>query len=813
MYFRFDLDKKSFTMWEFIVRLLLRNRLAILIILLLGTIFMGYKASKVQLSYEMVKMLPGTDINSIRYDEFKKMFGEDGSVLFVGIQDSEIFKLQKFNALYDLTNKIKKVDGIEAVLSVTDIPTLVKDEKLSKIQFDTVVKSKPKTQHELDSLKNILYSLKFYRGLIFNPETNTYVIGVTLDKKKLNDASRLELIKKIISIVDEFSTKNKIQVHYSGLPYIRTVITLMLKSELKLFIVISLLIALLVIILFFRSFYVVLTSLIIVVTSVIWAVGTIVLFDFRVTILISVIPSLIIIIAIENCIYLVNKYHWEFKKHGNKILSISKVVTRIGFATFMTNITTATGFATFIFTSNTMLKQFGIISSLNVMIEYILSLILTTIIFSYLPPPKPKHIKHLERKSLNLILDKIKHLIEYHRPAIYTTGLVIILACVYGIFCMKTSGKIVDDIPENNPIAKDLKFFENQFGGVMPFEITIDTKKPKGVFADEAKTLYKIKRLQRVIKNDTSYSKYFSQPLSIVEALSFAYQAYKGGDPKYYILPPATELSKMNNYMPEKLNNKNAFHSFIDSTRRYTRVSLQVADLGTKQMKKTVNNLKSEIDSIFDPKEYDVSITGSSIVFSKGTEFLINNLWESIIIGILIISLLMAIIFSSLRMIVIAMTVNIIPLLITAAIMGYFNIPVKPSTIIVFSVALGISIDNAILFLSRYRHEIKKKKQSIRNAVMNAMSEAGISMIYTSIVLVLGFAIFMFSGFGGTKALGMLISITLSIALFFNIIVLPSLILTFEKIVTTKAFEEPIIEVFEEEENDESEASEHIQQS
>ncbi len=794
-------------MWGLIVRILLRNRILILCIIGLITLFMGYQASKVQLSYEMVKMLPGSDINSKNYDEFKKIFGEDGSVLFIGIQDPEIFQLKKFNEWYDLTNEIKRVDGIEAVLSITNLYTLIKNDSTNKFDFVPVIKTQPKTQPELDSLKNVILSLRFYKGLLFNPATHSYVMGITLNKKKLNDVSRIELVSKIKAILDAFGNKNNVKIHYSGLPYIRTMITLMLKSELKLFIILSLFIALVIIILFFRSLYVVLTSLIVVVISVIWAIGTVVLFDYRVSILISIIPSLIVIIAIENCIYLVNKYHWEFKKHGNQILSISKVVTRIGFATFMTNATTATGFAAFIFTTNTMLKQFGIISSLNVMIEYILSLILCTIIFSFLPPPKPKHIKHLEGKYVNLILEKIKYLIKNHRRWIYTTAVIIILICGYGLTLMKISGKLVDDIPNEDPLYVDLKFFENNFGGVMPFEISIDTKKENGVFADEAKTLYKIKRLQRLFKNDSLYADKFSQPLSIVEAMSFAYQSFKGGDPKYYILPPVTELSRMKNYLGGNINNKNTFQSFIDSSRRYTRVSVQMADLGTKEMNIIISSLRLKVDSIFDPKEYNVSITGNSVVFTKGTEYLIHNLWESIIIGIIIISLLMAIIFSSLRMIVIAMIVNLIPLLITAAIMGYFSIPVKPSTIIVFSVALGISIDNAILYLSRYRHEIKKKKSSIYDAVMNAMSEAGISMIYTSIVLVLGFAVFMISGFGGTKALGMLISLTLFVALFFNIIVLPSLILSFEKIVTTKAFEEPIIEVFEDEENDEIESN------
>ena len=760
---------------------------------------MGYRATKVQLSYEMARMLPANDKNLLTYQQFKKVFGEDGNVIFVGFQDSAFFQIDHFNQFYTLCEHIQKIDGIEKVLSVTNIYSLVKDDSLQKFNFLPLIKHRPTSQAEVDSLKERILSLKFYDNLLFNKESSCYMTGITLTKAKLNDKSRIQVVKQIKQLLDNYALVNNLTMHYSGLPYIRTVMTQMIQDELYLFIMISLVISILIMIMFFRSFAVVATSMLVVLVSVIWSMGIISLFGYKISILIGVLPSLLIIIAIENCIYLVNKFHWEYKKHGNKMKSLSRVVSRIGFATFMTNVTTATGFATFIFTSNAMLNEFGIVSSINIMIEYVLSVILTVIIYSYLAPPKRKHLKHLDRRSTKLVIDKVKNIIEFHRKSIYITSGIIIVVCIYGITRMQISGKLVDDIPEDNSIYKDLKFFEKNAGGVMPFEISIDTKEKKGVFKDGAKVVYKIKQLQKIIKNDSTISQYFSRPVSIVEAISFANQVYKNGNPRFYMVPPPMELSQIGRYVGNTKTKKNSFHSFIDSNMQITRVSIQMADIGTKEMNRVLSIIKPQVDSIFPPKDYTVVITGNSVVFSKGTEFLINNLWESIVIGIFLISILMAIIFSSIRMIIIAMLVNLTPLLITGAIMGFFNIPVKPSTIIVFSVALGISIDNAILYLTRYRHELKKKRMSTRNAVMNAMNEAGISMIYTSIVLVLGFAIFMLSDFGGTKALGFLISVTLFIALFFNIIVLPALLLSFDKFVATPAFEKPLIDIFDEE--------------
>ena len=778
-------------MWKFLVRMILRQRIAVVIVIALLTIFMAWKAWDVKLSYELAKMLPASDSTYIEYETFKSRFGEDGNVFVVGIKDDKLFQLIRFNALYDLCNELRNLDGIEEVVSVTRTLNIVKNDSTKKFDFKQLIHKRPTTQAEVDSLKKLIFSLPFYDGLLYNAKQNTFLIGITLDKNKINDKSRVELVGSIKDRVEKFRKDQNTEVHYSGLPYIRTETTQKIKFELILFIILSLIIAIVIMILFFKSARVVLASVVLVIVSVIWSLGTLSLFNFKITILSGVIPSLLVIIAIENCIYLINKYHWEYRLHGNKVRALSSMVQRIGFATLMTNATTATGFAAFIFTSNQMLREFGIVTSINVMVEYLMSIILIPIIFSFLIPPTQKQTMHLENKNIRVFIEKIKFLISNRRNQIYITCGVFIILCIYGMTWMHTSGKVVDDLRESDPIYVDLKFFEKNFAGVMPFEISIDTKKKNGVM--KLSTINKIDEVQQAL------AKYpiFSKPISLAEFVKFSKQAFYGGDPEQYQLPDNMEKDFILSYLPTKIKGtKNMLHSFIDSTKRYTRISIQMADVGTKEVNLINQHLRPCIDSIFDPAKYNVSITGNSVVYTKGTDFLIKNLLESVLIGIILISLIVAIVFSSYRMVVIAMICNIIPLLITAAIMGFASIPVKPSTLIVFSVALGISIDNAILFLSKYRHELKLLNGDIKKSVMNALDETGISMIYSSIVLVLGYGIFIISGFGGTQALGMLISITLFMALFFNIIVLPSLILTFDKIATTKAFRQPIIDIY-----------------
>lgn len=791
-------------MFTYVSRFILKHRTIIIVVLALLTLFMGYKGRDVKLSYENSSLLPEKDSTRIEYQNFKNRFGEDGNVIVIGTVNPNLFQLEQFNAWSDLGNEIRKVDGVQEVLTISRAIELVKNEETHQFSIVPVVSKRPTTQAETDSLKNKILGLKFYEGLLYNPETKATLMTVTLDKKKLNDISRIAIINSITQAVDAYKAKNNVEIHCSGMPYIRTIMMQKIKHELFLFVIISIVVATFIMFLFFRSIRVIISSLLIVGISIIWVMGTLVLFGYKITILTGVIPSLIVIIVIENCIYILNKYHWEYRSHGNKMRALSQVIHRIGFASLMTNAATALGFAAFILVPNQMLREFGVITSLNIMVLYILTITLLPIIFSLLAPPTAKHVKHLDNNFFGAVLDKVIYLISNRRNLIYGISAVLVVIGFVGLGMMKTSGKVVDDLRADDPTLVDLKFFEHNFGGVMPFEISVDTKKRNGILTYS--TIQKIDKLQNVVGEHAEFSK----PLSLIEVFKFARQAYFNGDSSKYSLPSSMEKNFIFGYIPQNVSGKDntgnsLLKSFVDSTKQITRISFQMRDVSTNHMDSLMSSILPQVDSIFDKAKFDVKVTGNSVVYAKGTNFLIRNLLESVVIAIILISILMAFLFVSFRMILVSMVPNIIPLVITAAIMGFAGIPIKPSTIIVFSIALGISVDNAIQYLSRYRHELKQNNGAIKLSALNALREAGFSMIYTSIVLVLGFSVFIISEFGGTQALGILISSTLLIAMFFNVMVLPSLLLTLDKRLVSKSFTEPYIEIFEENEAEDKE--------
>lgn len=546
---------------------------------------------------------------------------------------------------------------------------------------------------------------------------------------------------------------------------------------------------------FFRSFKAVLIPISIVLIGVVWSLGMMGWFGFKVTILTGMVPSLLIVIGIPNGIYMLNKYHNEIRQHGNKIKGLQRVIIKIGNATFLTNLTTALGFGTFVITNSDILREFGIIASLNIMGLFLLSILLIPIFYSFIKPPQAKHIKHLENKMVEKIINKLIYITLEHRRKVYVTAILIVTVGIYGITLIKSSGYMVDDIPESDVIYKDLKFFENNFNGLMPLEIIVDTKKPNGVM--NLATFQKMDKLEnRLLEYDE-----LSPSTSMLNLLKFAKQSYYNGNEKYYSLPNNMEKNFILSYATKGEDNVNLLHSFLDSTKQVTRISIRMKDVGTVRMEELYNSFKADVDSIFPIENYNVTITGSSVTVFRGNQYLIKNLFSSLALAIFLISAFMAVMFYSWRMVVMSLIPNIIPLIFTAAIMGFTGIPIKPSTILVFSIAFGISVDNTIHFLAKYRQELSVTSWDIRRSVVLALKETGVSMMYTFVVLFFGFAVFSVSKFGGTVALGVLVSLTLLIAVTSNLILLPSLLTGLEKLTTTKSFREPLLSIYDEEDD------------
>lgn len=785
-------------MWTKIAGILLRNRIAFITGILIITIFMGFQIPKVEMSYEYANLLPATDSAYLDYVDFHEKFGQEGNVMVFAVQDSNFYQLDKLNDWIAMCDSLKALHGVIALVDITHSYNLQKDTLNKKFEIHPIFPDRIKDQKELDSLVNIIENLPFYDGTLFNKAKDIYGMMISVSADVMNSPARVGLVKDVLEITEEYSKKYNIQMHYSGMPYIRVINAENIKGEMYMFIFLSLLITTCILYLFFRSFRIIGFCLLIVLICVSWTVGVMAMLGIKITLLTAMLPPLLIVICIPNLVFMINKFHAEYDRHGNKIKALQRMIQRIGNASFLSNLTTAAGFATFIVTSSQILVEFGITASIGIAFVYFVCLIMIPCGFSFMPAPDSKQIKHLHNKLVNNTIDRVIQLILNRRNVVYAIAIVIVILGGIGISMIKSTGYMVDDLKETDPIRQDLSFFEKNFDGLMPLEVTVDFKKPKQVL--NLPNLEKLDRLSKELAEDEDVSK----PISIVEVIKFANQAFYNGKPTYYKLPTNMTKNFILKYASQSTGELgNQANSFIDSTLQRTRLSFRIKDIGTKKMQEKEIKLYEIAEKYFPSDRYTVKVTGSSIIFFKGTQYLVFNLFTSLALAILLIALFMAWMFKSKRMVLVALLPNIIPQIITAAIMGYFGIPIKASTILVFSIAFGISVDGTIHYLAKYRQELQGTNWSIRSSAVLALKEAGQSMIYNAIILFFGFGIFALSDFGGTVALGILVSITLLAAMLSNLLLLPSLLLTLDKHTTNKTFQDPKIDIFSEEETKE----------
>lgn len=774
-------------MWFRIADGIIRFRLPLMVIIGLITAVMGYYASKVEMSYSFARTVPPNDPDMIELTKFKEQFGEDGNTVAVCVKDSSLFTLEKFQKFRELTANIKKIEGVNGVLSLPNLSIILKDTANTRFYPSPLFPDNIQSQQQLDSLLKIAIGQKLLIGQLMNTANGATRIIVPIRKDIALSAKRTEVINEIVKYGTQFNEDTKIDVHYAGLIFVSSTMTTTVRKELSFFLYLSAIITGVIMLAFFRSVRAVIFSMIMIGVMVVWVMGTIALFGFKISLLSGLIPPVIVTIGITNAIYLLNKYHLEYVKHNNKLEAIRVVVQKMGLATFLTNLTVAIGFLTLLSTDITILREFGIVAGINIIALFVVSLVMIPGILMWMPDPTSKHLKHLTFPLLSWFVKSIDLLVHRHRAYIYVATALVTLFAVIGMTQLYSVSFMVDDIPEESKVKQDLRFLEENFSGIMPLEMVVDihTKRKRPLL--DLKNIEDIDRFEQEMDSITVMGK----PLSVISLVKAAKQAFYNNNPDRYELPNNAEKNFILRYLRGQNDSSGLFRAFVDSSFSKMRISMQMADIGSVKMDSLVNNvimpeadilkanLKENLRS--DKDSVTVSITGSSKLFIKGNKFLIDNLTESLILACILITLSMAALFANARMIIISLIPNLIALMITAGLMGYFNIPLKASTALIFSITFGISVDNSIRFLAKYRQELLSTNFFVPRSVSESILETGKSIIYTSIVLFAGFIIFAFSDFGGTVALGVLTSTTLVISMFTNLILLPALIMTFDR--------------------------------
>jgi len=738
---------------------------------------MGFKAKDVQLSYDFPQVIPNSDPDFVNYTEFKKVFGEDGDLFIIGFQSKEVFKLDVFNNWRNLSLRLKQLQGVKTVATVSNLLALGKDTATHKFFIKPLVTEPLQTQEQADSIRDLILSLPFYKNLFYNDSTHATLMAIKLDRRGFLTKDRETLIDSVQMFAQKFADHNKIKLYYTGLPYIRTLYGYKVQHELFLFLLLSIVVTSAILFLFFRSFTSVIFPMIVIGIIITLTMGYIVLLGYRLTLLTALIPPLIVIIAVPNFIYFLNRYHTEYKKYGDKMKGINMMVHNIAKIVFLNNTTTAIGFGVLYFVDSPVLKEFGLVAFLMITTTYFATLLIMPLVFSFLPAPTERQTGYLDNIYMKRFIGWVINMVHNKRRVIYILATGIGIISLVGVTRLHALGYIMDDIPHKDKLYTDLMFFEDNFRGVMPFEIVLNTGRPDGAL--DPNELEKIQQLQDTLASMPE----FSTSISIADVAKYANQAFYNGRPSRYMLPSRRDLMFLLRYMPSMNLSKvsDVGFSVMDSNKQTVRITSKMADVGSVRLDQIVNKLDKDIPKIWGDEKMKPEFTGFSLIFLKGNKYLIQNLIFSLTMAIILIIVVIVILFPSARLVLITLIPNCLALLITAGLMGFLQIPLKPSSVLVFSIAFGIAIDMSFHFLVNYRQDLKMHDWDVTKTVETTMGVTGFSMVYTSLVLLFGFGIFCFSSFGSTIALGALTSLTIFCAMFSNIIVIPALLVSFDK--------------------------------
>lgn len=861
-------------MWGKIARIILRNRIFLLAITLLLTGFFGYFVyQNLQLDTRYGVLLPENHPAQKKYQKFIHSFGEDGSTLIIAISSKNLYTDKKFLSWKKLGEQINGISGVESVLSEPRLIYLENDKVNKKFIPHRVFYDHSKNvERTIPEIQQLIKQNPFFNGLICNDSSEVSLMLVEINKSFLEDKTKSKIVLDIENITKKYEPVFG-QIYFSGLPHIRVTLAKRILNEMYLFLGLSLLASILLIFYLFKSVRLLFLCCFILSISIIWALGMTALFGYPLTAMMALIPPLLVIIGIPHIVYIITCYHQEFVKSNNKAKALMVTTKYIGPVTLLMNLTTAVGFITF--TSSERVTEFSIVSSINVMVLFLLTLYLVPIFLSFFGDPQKKHMGHLTKKSSFTFVRMIMSIVTKRRKLVYLLTILLTGVGIWGASKIIVTGNVISDVSIKDPISQDLKYLEKSFGGSIPFEIIIDLSDAKDVMGKEL--MENIEQVQMHLYKDTLFSK----SLSNVDLIKFANMAYHNNNPDYYTIPTSKlELADLKRYYDASQNEFTAFSDgrlslkgLQNKERKPLRVRLQIKDIGSFDMLKKISRLEKEVDSLLNPNDklwrnyfsqltkgksnyFDTLMeyspiknalidtliaknpsrqsqleesdslllslkqdknvissldtiitkqrnnfyfTGTAVIVAEATKYLVEHLWEGLLLTVILITLLILLLFRSTSIYFATIIPNLVPLIITGGIMGYFGIPLKPSTIMIFGIALGITVNDTILLLGKLKQKIKNNPDITRvEALLHALEESALAMAYTSVILIFGFLMFTFSNFLGTQALGLLISITLVIGMFTNLILLPSLMLSFNRrlknkhLIETPLFDEEI---------------------
>lgn len=752
-------------MWAHLAHWILDHRRAILLLVAAVTAVLGYWATKVTTDHNTGHFLSRESQTARDFSRASEVFGQSQTILYLVFEGADPYDPAFLQALDALVQDLSAYRGVEYVLSLTNVPFLLRDDK------DIVAQPLYRPDLPAEVIRQRFDDQPFLRGLLLSNDGATPAMMVKIDTDFNNTPERVDLVDRI----EAAAMRLPGDVALAGFPYLRTQYAKRISRESPVFTLLAALISLLFLYLAFGAWRAVMLPTVIVVLGLAWTVGLMALFDHHLTIVSSMLPALLVIIGMANVIHLCTKFLDEFQARQDQRAALVETIRTVGLATFLTCLTTAIGFGVLMLSGSQLLSAFGLFAAIGIMLLYVLSITLTPIAFIRYRSPARRRSPLITHNNFERVFDRMASLTQQHGGAILAGAGVLLFFGLVGATRISSDIYAFSDFYEDDPLRQHLAVFEKQFGGIMPMEVIIEADRP-GQFRSLT-PLRRVEQLQRSLNDLESVGR----SLAVTDLVKLANQAYFGGHPATYRLPSSYELPFLQTALKNFLDQKRAgdltrnLPLLIDSTFTMTRVYLGVPDLGTKRMNALADTVRARTLALFPEDHYHVFVTGNAIRVTRAGENLVRNLLVSLAVALVVISLLMALLFRSVRLMIISLVPNVIPLLVVGGTMGLAGIVLKPSTALIFSVAFGIAVDSSIHFLAKYRLN-RNEGLSKEEAVRATLRATGKAILLTSLALMGGFLVFTLSSFGGTVNMGGLTALTLGVAMVANLLLLPALL-------------------------------------
>ena len=728
-----------------------------LIVISLITIFSIIQLFFLKFDFTIENLFPENDQEVEQYYSFRDEFGREDNIISLTYNCDDPFLLKNYLENKKITQNLSKINGISNILSISNLgielnisETNLPDENL--------------TQKQLDEIRNYIFKYSIFTNNLISEDGTITSIILEVDESFNDHPGRLKIMKDIENIIDNSNW----DWYETGIPVLRTkYVQYMIGDFIKFFPPVTI-ILLLVLYIMFKSMKIVLLPILTVFISVIWILGLMSLFDFSINIITYIVPTLVMIVGVADSVHILIKYNQDIKISNNTKISIKKTIQGIGNAILLTSLTTSIGFLSLLSTNIVMIKEFGFLVAIGVLIAFLVSIFLIPPLLILMDNTYPLKTKSSKKGIRYYILKQIVEVNKNHHLIILIISSIFIALFIYFASKVESNSALLDDLSSGNELFDDMKFTEENMGAVFPFEVIITAKDEKNNFIENgianSRIIVFVDKIQKKINSIPEIRK----TISVVDYLDIIHDNFN-------------EEFEEKSYLNDELIfqyfvlNEDIFQNLINFEYSKTRISARIKDINStraKEIVKEINEWKSE--NI--PDDIQISLTGTTLMALKVNDYLVNNLIISFLIAFGVIFVSMGFLFKSLKLAIFSMIPNLIPILFMAAIMGIFDIKLRPTTAMTFAIAFGIAVDDTIHYMVRFRQELSMNNGNFIEANSETIFSTGNAIISTSLILGCGFLVMVSSNFLPSRDFGFLSAITMFGAIIGDLFFLPTML-------------------------------------